>query len=403
MIESPPAPPRSAAAGSRRPRVALAHDWLCGKRGGEAVLERLAALVEREFEPAGLFVMFDDGRALTPIVDAWRARGLVRASMVNSLPGARRLRRWMMPLYPAAVGDLSARVAREHARAPIDLVISTSSAAIKGLATAAPHLCYCFAPARYVWSVGDEYGGDGLKGMLRSAGLAAIRPLYTRWDRATAGNVTQFVTLSTHVQERIRTCFGRESLLVAPPCNTAFYTPDAGVARERFWLVVSAIEPYKRVDLAIAAAEMAGVELVVAGEGSQRRALQARSGRVTFLGRVSDERLRELYRSARVLIFPQVEDFGIVAVEALACGLPVVARRAGGALDIVREGVTGAMFDEPTPRAIVEAVERLPRDCSGACRADAERFAEPVFDAAMLGHIRAMLHVPSPAAQGGFA
>jgi glycosyltransferase involved in cell wall biosynthesis len=300
----------------------------------------------------------------------------------------------MLPLYPAAVADLSKRLAAMHAERAIDLVISSSSAAIKGLEPPAgvPHLCYCHAPARYVWSQQDAYGGPGLAGALRRAGLKFYGPRFKRWDRSTLGNVSRFVANSTHTARQLRESYGVAAGVVPPPVRTEFFTPDPEVKRERFWLVVSALEPYKRVDLAVSAAVRTGIKLVIAGDGTQRQALERlASGRVRFVGRVSDEDLRKLYRTAAVLMFPQVEDFGIVAVEAQACGLPVVARRAGGATDIVVEGKTGAFFDEPTQEAIMAAVASLPPDCARACRSNAMRFSEAVFDSAMGGLVRTML------------
>lgn len=361
-------------------RVALAHDWLCGFRGGEAVLERIAGIVRSRFEPAGLFVMFDDGHPIAPNIDAVRADAGVHASSLSRIPGSRRLRRWMLPLYPRAVGELSRRLAAEHAKRPIDLVISTSSAAIKGLGVppGVPHLCCCFTPARYLWSRGGDYAGG-----LRGAGLRVLGPPLRAWDRRTAANVTRFVAISRHVRGEIARCYGRDAAIVFPPARTEFFTPDPAVAREDFWLVVSALEPYKRVDIAVEAARRTGRRLVIAGEGSRGAALRRRAGPgIEFRGRVGDEALRNLYRRAGVLLFPQVEDFGIVAVEAQACGLPVLAFRGGGALDTVIGGRTGAFFDEQTPGSLAAAVERVPRDAGAACRENALRFGSSAFDAA---------------------
>lgn len=370
-----PACPRSA----RKPRVALAHDWLCGMRGGEAVLDRIAALCEDRFEVAGLLVMFDDGRPLTPAIDRLRR---VRSTL-GSMPGATRLRRWLLPAYPLAVAELSRRLAKEHARDPIDLVISTSSAAIKGLRPpeGVPHLCYCHSPARYVWARRGDYTGDR---SLRALGLRLLGDRFRAWDRRTAAHVSSFIANSRHIADQIERCYGRRAEVVHPPVRTEFFTPDASVPREGFWLVVSALEPYKRVDLAIDAANLAGARLVVAGEGSIRKALAARAGPgVEWLGRVGDERLRDLYRRARLLVFPQVEDFGIVAVEAQACGLPVVARAEGGALDTVRAGVTGALFESANAESVAMAAAACPdpenRKVLEACRANACAFSERAF------------------------
>lgn len=412
MVDHRPNPPhteRTQAITPRAPRIALAHDWLCGFRGGEAVLERLCRLVDARFEPAGLYTMFDDGRPLAEGIDAWRARGAVRCPPRNLGPGAARRRRWMLPRYPAYVRWLSARLAEDHAERPIDLLLSTSSAAVKGIhpPPGVPHLCYCHSPARYVWSRRAEYGPDGsLKGRLRAAGLAAYAPAYRRWDRATAAHVTTFLANSSHTARELERTYGRRAGVVFPPVRTTFFKPSER-AGGGYWLVVSALEPYKAVDAAVEAARRSGARLVVAGQGSQGDRLRelARGCRnVEFVGRVSDERLCELYGGAELLLFPQVEDFGIVAVEALACGCPVVARAEGGALDIVTDGVTGVLTADASPAGLIEAARRCadlhidPR----ACRHAAQRFSEAVFDGAMLGAIRSALS-GGPAARGSAA
>jgi glycosyltransferase involved in cell wall biosynthesis len=360
------------------PAFALAHDWLCGYRGGEAVLERIARLCATLGSVDRLYTMFDDGRPLAPTIDALPHT----VSPLRRLPDS--ARRWLLPLYPAAVGSLSRALARRQRSHPVDLLISTSSAAIKGMRAPAgvPHLCYCHAPARYIWSVRDQYGaGHGWKARVRGAGLAAIAEPFAEWDRATAAHVTTFLANSAHTAAEIRRCFGREAQVVHPPVRTGSFTPDAGVRREDFWLFVAALEPYKRADAAIRAALHAGAPIKVVGSGSVDAELRREFTRpgVHFLGRVPDETLRDLYRRARLLVFPQVEDFGITAVEAQACGCPVLAHRAGGALDSVIEGSTGAFFEADTPDAIAAAADRCPQD-PHACRANAERFSEPAFD-----------------------
>lgn len=358
------------------------------------VLARIAGLVERELTPASLYTMFDARRPTASPIDRWNRV----ASSLNDLPRAIELRRWLLPAYPLAVRELARALAREHARTPINLVISTSSAAIKGLRPPAgvPHLCYCHSPARYVWSVRDEYRTAG---GLASLGLRLYGPAFRSWDRRTAANVTHFLANSTHTARLIERAYGRGATVVHPPVRTSYFTPDPSTPRRDFWLVVAALEPYKRVDLAIRAAGLARRPLVVAGAGSMRGALEslasaAAPGLVTFEGRVDDDRLRSLYRAARCLLFPQIEDFGIVAAEALACGTPVVARRDGGSLDMIAEGLTGAFFDEAGPAALADAAKRCPEptpETSLACAHAATRFSEDRFDLAMRREIERTL------------
>ncbi|MEO0482851.1 MAG: glycosyltransferase [Planctomycetota bacterium] len=398
-VQPSPKPPPG-----RPRRIAYAHDWLVGFRGGEAVLERLTALPTRRpdlhLQAAPLYTMFHTPGALSsqaPATDALHAR----VSWLNRFPTqsvARRGRRWLLPMYPFAVGGLSRALAHDHAREPIDLLLSTSSAAIKGLRPPAgvPHLCYCHSPARYLWDRTDQYGGDSIKAKARSAGLGLFGPRLRSWDRRTATHVTRFVANSKHTAALIQRAYDRDATVIHPPARTAYFTPAPHPKREDFWLVVAALEPYKRTDLAIDAALHAGARLIIAGEGGQRAELEARAadapaGQITFTGRVSDERLRELYRTARLLVFPQVEDFGIVAVEAQAAGCPVVARAEGGALDTVVDGVTGALFTGSAPEALAEAADRAPEHADTACARHAQAFGETAFDNAMAAQIEDLL------------
>lgn len=394
----------------REARIALAHDWLCTWRGGEMVLARIAALVAREATPGSLYTMFDAGKPTASPVDEWNRV----TSPLSRIPGGIPLRRWLLPLYPWAVGHLSRRLASDHARAPIDLLISTSSAAIKGIRTPTlpsgepvPHLCYCHSPARYVWSdaVQSEYKSGGT---LSSLALRLYAPSFKRWDKRTASNVTHFIANSSHTAALIRAAYDRDSTVIHPPVRTTYFTPDPSTARTDAWLVVSALEPYKRVDLAIRAAGLARQRLTIAGAGSMRTSLESLArdtapGLVTFEGRVTDDRLRTLYRSARLLLFPQIEDFGIIACEALSCGTPVVARNAGGALDIFTHPHAstpiGSLFTAPTPDALVEATKRAPDptpSTAAACAAAAARFSESRFDDAIRAQIRAQIHTLLP-------
>ena len=367
----------------RRPRIALAHDWLCGYRGGEAVLDAIARVIQQHGDVAALLTMFSDGRKLTPTLDT-----LPRIiAGVGQLPGASgKLRRWLLPLFPTAVRQLSRSLAQLHAQQPIDLLVSVSSSAVKGIATPrrsdgspVPHLCYCLAPARYVWSQTDAYASNN---PLIGLGLKAMGGRFRRWDYATRNNVTRYVSLSKFIQAEVRRCFQRESTIVAPMGRTGFYTPDPSVTRENFWLIAGALEPYKRTDLAILAANARNAPLVVVGAGSQMDKLRAMAGpSVTFTGRISDEALRDHYRRARLFLFPQVEDFGIVAIEAQGCGTPVVARRAGGALDTVLDGISGSFFDDPTPQSLLGAIDACPAPDDPRIRVNALRYAPEVFDA----------------------
>lgn len=374
-------------------RVALAHDWLVAYRGGEMVLDAIAAhLRDQGHTITRIYTMFDAGSPLSPALDAIPRS----ASALNRYPPA--LRRWLLMRYPGAVRQLSRRLRADHEREPIDLLISSHSAAIKAIEPppGVPHLCYCHTPARYLWSQIDQYHTRDLKGRIRTIGLRGFAPTLRRWDRRTADRVTAFMANSAHTASEIRRCYDRPSAVLHPPVRTDFYTPDPGIQRKDELLLVSALEPYKRVDLAIDAAVRLRCPLTIVGTGSHESALRRHasgSDLVRFAGRLSDHQLRAHYRTARALLFPQIEDFGITAVEAQACGCPVVARRAGGALDSVIENRTGSFFDEPNAEAIARAIQHCPgtNETAQTCRENALRFGPQRFVQQLGVHIRELL------------
>jgi glycosyltransferase involved in cell wall biosynthesis len=382
----------SALPGNSTPRVqgvVLAHDWLVGMRGGEWVLDRLARL----FGPTDLYTLVNDGGFLTDAI----ARCNVITSPLQRLPGASgRARRWYLPLMPWAVERL--RVRRDA-----QLVVSTSSAVMKSITPPAgvPHLCYCHSPARYIWEQTDEYS-SGSRGWLRASGLRAVRRRFQEWDRRTAseGRVTKFIANSQHTANRIERCYSRASKVIYPPVRTEFFTPDASIAREEWLLVVAALEPYKRTDIVVDAARRAGWRLKVVGSGSQLKSLRksaraagSKSSDIELFGRVDDAALRDMYRRARALVFPQVEDFGIIAAEAQSCGCPVIAYGgAGGAVEIVTNQ-TGVFMEEQSADAVIAAVGDLARHTidPDTCRTNALRFSEARFDHEIRREVDAIL------------
>ena len=365
----------------RGPRAALVHDWLTGMRGGEKVLESLAEL----FPGAPIYTLFHFPGSLSPELESRP----IRASLLQHAPLLRRHYRRYLPFFPTAI--------EEHDLGGFDLVVSTSHCVAKGIipAPGARHLCYCHTPMRYVWDQRDAYFPD------RTGPLARLRSLVLdelgRWDQATSHRVDQFVANSSFVAARIRRYYDRSAVVVPPPVDTAFYTPAEG-GRGEHCLVVSALSPYKRVDRAITACARLGRELLIVGTGPERARLQRIAGDgARFLGRVGDEELRDLYRGAACLLQPQIEDFGISAVEALACGCPVVARGEGGVLDILEDGRHGVLYrpdeEEDEAVALAGAIERLGglRLAAEPLRRRAERFSEELFRERMTGQIARLL------------
>jgi glycosyltransferase involved in cell wall biosynthesis len=322
----------------------------------------------------------------------------IRASFLQRIPGATRGYRKLLPLLPLAAETLSAG-------ADCDLVLSFSHAVAKNVRVpeGVPHVCYCFTPMRYAWETREQYfagsltSDDGaltarVRGSLAAARNAAL-DLLAVWDRRTSARVTEFVACSQTIARRIERCYGRTSRVIYPPVDTDFYTPN-GAAREGFYLCVSALVPYKRTELAIAAANRLGRRLVIIGRGPERARLEAQAGpTIEFLGWQSNEVIRERMRRCRALLFPGEEDFGIVPVEAQACGAPVIAYGVGGATETVMapDGAapgSGMFFDEQSSDALAEAMLRLEQApeycCAELARASAERFCGPRYEREML-------------------
>ena len=338
----PPALPRPAEIGGAR--VALVHDWLTGMRGGEKALEALMELLPG----AQVFTLLHVPGSVSPRLEASRPR----RSFVQFLPWAQRHYRRYLPLFPAAVEQFDLD--------EFDLVISTSHCAAKSAVSPgrARHLCYCFTPMRYAWDQFDAYFGSHRVGRLSNRLYRLAFSRLARWDASTAGRVNRYVAISQHVAARIRRYYNRAASVVYPPVDTAFYRPN-GSAPGSYFLIVSALVPYKRVDLAIEACRLANVPLRIAGNGPELPCLQALAGPdVVFMGACSDLEIRDLYRESRGLLLPGEEDFGIAPVEALACGRPVVALRRGGVTETVTDGSTGVLVDEPTAEAFAHGLSR---------------------------------------------
>jgi glycosyltransferase involved in cell wall biosynthesis len=370
-------------------RVALVHDWLTGMRGGEKVLEAICEL----YPEAPLYSLVRVPGAVTPRLER---RRLV-TSFVQRLPWAGRLYRQYLPLFPAAVElfDLDG----------YDLVISTSHCAVKSVVRPgrAVHVSYCHSPMRYAWDQFDQYFGEAQVGRLRSRIARPVMASLARWDRATAGRVDRFVANSRYVAGRIRRYYNRESTVVYPPVDTDFYRPSVDRSRTRSgFLVVSALVPYKRVDLAIEASRRVGVPLTIVGTGPDLARLQAGAGsHVTFAGWRSNEEIRDLYQHSAAVILPGVEDFGIVPVEAQACGCPVVALGEGGAAETVIDEVTGVLVGEPSAEAFAEGLDRV-RSLTvepEALHQHAQQFSREAFLEGFQAVIRDAAKVSSPRQQ----
>ena len=356
--------------GARR-RVALVHDWLTGMRGGEKVLDAICEI----FPEAPLFTLVHVKGSVSPRIESRP----ITASLAQALPGVTRFYRHYLPLYPglAEAFDLD----------DYDLVISSSHCAVKSVvAPGAVHVCYCHSPMRYAWDRFDEYFGPARVGAATSRAVRPIMAALARWDAATAYRPSRFLANSQYVAGRIRRYYNRRSTVVYPPVDTDFYRPaedaDGSARPAANFLAVSALVPYKRLAVAVAACRKVRVPLRIAGTGPELPRLQQLGGDgVEFLGWRSDEEIRRLYREARAVLLPGVEDFGMVPVEAQACGTPAVALDAGGARETVVDGQTGILAADPSVEAFADALSRAlatPFDRE-ALRANALRFSRARF------------------------
>ncbi len=372
------------------PRVALIHDWLTGMRGGERCLEVFCEL----FPDADLFTLLHVPGSVSPLIERRR----IVTSFVQRLPAAATRYRYYLPLFPSAVETFDLR--------GYDLVLSSSHCVAKGARAApgVPHVSYCFTPMRYVWDLYDDYFGPGANLLVRAA-MPPVAARLRRWDRASSARVGRFAAISHHVAARIDRYYGRRAEVIYPPVDVQRFEVAAD-APDDFYLVVSALVPYKRLDLAVQAANRLDRRLLVVGTGPEERRLRALAGpRVEFLGWRSDAEIARLYRRCRAVLFPGLEDFGIVPLEAMASGRPVIAFAAGGALEtVVPPGgdrpPTGILFEAQTVDALVDALLRLEAGAvvfePKALRARAEEFDRSRFKERIGAFLDAALAEPRP-------
>lgn len=368
-------------------RVAIIHYWLVGMRGGEKVLEALC----RMFPGADIFTHVYLPGAVSPVIRAHK----VTETYIGRLPFARRLYQSYLPLMPGALERLDLT--------GYDLVISSEAGPAKGIIAPpdAFHLCYTHSPMRYLW---DQYNlyRDGA-GLLTRTAMPLLAPRLRMWDVTSAARVDHFLANSTHVAARIRKYWRREADVVHPPVDVASFAPVPASERGDFYLWAGELAPYKRPDIAIAAFRDLGLPLVVIGGPEKTRARLAATApkNVTFLGRSDFAILKSHMARCKALIFPGEEDFGIVPVEVMASGRPVIAYGRGGALDTVVDGVTGMLFRDQTAEGLAAAVREFER--AGMAEVDprslvahAARFDEAAFRAGILSALDRVKHHGHP-------
>lgn len=366
---------------SEPPRVALVHDWLTGMRGGERCLEVFAEM----FPDAPIFTLIHEKGSVSPLLESRR----VHASPLSRWQFLRRRYRKLLPLFPWAIRTLPTD--------EFDLVISLSHCAAKAVRVGphAHHVCYCFTPARYLWDLSDTYLDPERASWPTRLAAQAFWPDLRSWDQASASGVDQFIAISDYIAARIQTIYGRDSQVIYPPVELDRFQSVPAAEVEGHYLIVSALAPYKGVDLAVAAFNQSGRQLKIVGKGPDERRLRAIARpNIEFLGWKSDDDVARLFPRARAFLLPCEEDFGITPLESMASGRPVIAFGTGGARETVVDGETGVFFDELTPSSLNDAIARFEARPSEfdpeRCRARAAEFDRAVFrtnlENALLAH-----------------
>lgn len=327
-------------------RVALVHDWLNGMRGGEKCLECFCEL----FPQADVYTLFHDRGKCSDTIEGMK----IRTSFIDGIPCRDRFYRYLLPLFPIAIERF---ILKDY-----DLVLSSSHCVAKGIIPGpdAVHLSYVHSPMRYVWDMYDDYFGQGRVNPLVGRVVPFFASLLRTWDAVSSARVDHFIANSRHVAKRIGKYYRRESSVIHPPVDLERFRVSEKI--EDYYLIVSALVPYKRVDLAVQAFNRLGRRLKIVGTGPQEAELRTMAGpSIEFVGWTDDNALAGLYSRCRAFVFPGEEDFGITPLEAMASGRPVIAYARGGALETVRdlegEKPTGFFFHNQTAGALQAAVE----------------------------------------------
>ena len=360
------------------PKAVLVHDWLTGQRGGEKVLEVLAEI----FPEAPICTLFHFKGSQHADLE----KRDIRTSFLQKAPFLRGKYRYYLPLFPLAVEMFDLR--------EFDLVISTSHCVAKGAIPRpdALHISYIHSPMRYAWNLYFSYFSPDRLSLFPRLIIPPVIHRLRVWDESSSARVDHFVANSANVARRIEKYYRRGSDVIPPPVDTDFFRPDESVPNGDYFLSVSALVPYKRLELAVEVFTRTGAPLKIVGKGPEYKELRKMAGRnVEFLGSVGAEDLRALYRGARAFLLPGEEDFGIATLEAQACGTPVIALGRGGSLETVVPGVTGLLFFEATVEGLRTALDKFESfPCNKtAIRAKAMAFSRDAFKEKISAYIRA--------------
>jgi glycosyltransferase involved in cell wall biosynthesis len=358
-------------------KVAIIHDWLTGMRGGEKVLELLISL----YPNADIFTLLWIKGSVSPQIEKQH----ITTSFLQKAPFIKNNYRHYLPFFPMAIESFDLN--------GYDLVISSSHCVAKGVIPPpqARHFCYCYTPMRYIWNMYYDYFKDE-RNIFSAIAYRSVAHYLRIWDISANSRVDDFAAISEHISRRIQRYYNRPSTVIYPPVDTEYYhpVPDRAIP-EPYYLIVSALVPYKKVDLAVEAFNLNGKKLVVIGEGPGKAKLRKKAkDNISFLGWESNEQLRQWYSHCSALIFPGEEDFGIVPLEAQACGSPVIAYRKGGATETIIDRQTGIFFDRQTIDELQNAVnvhEKMTYD-KKVIIANAKRFSNEIFCENIRNHMR---------------
>lgn len=363
-------------------KVALAHHWLASYRGGEKVLEQMAAL----YPKSDIYTLVRNPKVEIPgLAIPGVSEHTFHTSRLQRFPKATSLYRHLLPLHPWAIENF-------HVAPDVDVLLSSDASLIKGInaPSVSQHICYCHSPPRYLWEMSAAYKKTSLAARIA---LDRCAPRLRDWDYQAAQSVTHFIANSNFVADRISNYYNRPSKVIYPPVAVDDFRHDS--PRQSFYLVISELVSYKRIDLAVEAFNNLGKKLIVIGDGPERKRLESiAKPNIEFLGRQPFAELKARLQVAKAFIFPGIEDFGITPVESQASGCPVIAFRAGGALETVLDGKTGVFFDEQNAGSLADAITQFDSSSISAddCAKHAQGFSAQRFQREYSGYVNQIVH-----------